>query len=125
MPKQEPLTEKQEQVKSLLENGQTVEEVAELMDSTPRAINAQVSRIHSRGHFIRTRRDEAEAGPLTVEAHIESELQQTTARLEEIADSIAKLSEEQTTLQVRSGALSDAGNALRVSTGKPRLAAVS
>lgn len=133
--KTKKLTTKQEEVRQLLGANQTIEEIADLMETTPRAIKAQITRIRSAGVKVniaaakapvKATRDRPKAvtiEPGSVEEHIAGELTRVSDRLIVIRETILDLDTEQETLGERLLRLEQARTAL--SPTEPKLAAVA
>lgn len=138
------LTAKQDEVKKLLDSGQTIVEVAELMDTTPGAIKAQISRMKKIGVKIATSGGRsvtapasaqaaranrpavvAEAPPeMSVEDHLGIELARVDDRLTTVGELLRTLGEEQGELTDRKGRL-EAARAELAPGGRPALAVVA
>lgn len=126
------LTPKQAEIKSLLGINQSIVQIAELMDTTPGAVKAQISRMRKNGHSI-PRVAAAVAAPTpsrtvdktSVEAHIDGELTAVDERLATIDETMHSLNGEHRDLSERRERLRKAWEALTPETSKPQLAAVS
>lgn len=139
------LTAKQDEVKKLLDSGQTIVEVAELMDTTPGAIKAQISRMKKIGVKIatsggrsvtapasaqqaaRANRSPAvvdEAAEMSVEDHLGIELARVDDRLTTVGEMLRTLGKEQDELTDRKGRL-EAARAELAPGGRPALAVVA
>ena len=130
------LTPKQDEVKRLIENGQSIEQVADLMETSPNAIKAQITRIRALGVKIdvpgRTPADAHEeaaqaivaAATKSVEEHIDSELKFTDERLAVVGETLADLTQERAELDERKARLEQARSALTTKS-PPALSAVA
>lgn len=130
------LTAKQDEVRKLLESGQSIVEVAELMETTAGAVKAQVSRIRKAGVTVSItapRREAATASPkdpsrtvstVSVEDHLKAELERVSDRLVEVGELSGALAQESDELTERKARLEQARSALTSPT-KPALAAVA
>lgn len=126
------LTAKQDEVRKLLGAGQSTEQIAELMETTPGAIKAQISRMRRAGVKLdkpartaaavatdpRTAvpRDESPAVVQSVEDHLATELGRVSDRLANIGETLDALTAEQTTLRERQQRLEQARSALEQTT---------
>lgn len=139
------LTAKQDEVKKLLDSGQTIVEVAELMDTTPGAIKAQISRMKRIGVKIATSGGRSITAPasaqaaranrspavadgappeMSVEDHLGIELARVDDRLTTVGELLRTLGEEQGELTDRKGRL-EAARAELAPGGRPALAVVA
>lgn len=129
------LSAKQDEVMKLLDAGQAIPEIAALMDTTPNAIKAQITRMREKGYAISTvngRTTEApviapiKATPTTtsVEGHIDSEIERVSSRLVTVEESLTSLTGEQGELSERRERLEVARTAL-VGAQAPARAALS
>lgn len=132
------LSEKQDDVKRLLEAHRSIEEIAQLMETTPNAIKAQISRINNKGYNLSTENGrltttdaEAPSAPVkppatvtSVEGHIESELERISSRLVTVETDLTNLTTEQGDLTERRERLEQARTSL-IGGDRPALAAVA
>lgn len=133
------LSAKQDEVMKLLDAGQTIPDIASLMDTTPNAIKAQISRMRAKGHTISTvngRTTEPsraeETAPVrgsvsagSVESHIESEVERVSNRLVTVEASLTDLTKEEHELTERRDRLEAARSSLGGTNPRPALAAVA
>lgn len=132
-------TAKQEEVKRLLEAGQSIVEIADLMETTPGAVKAQISRLRKLGVKVaptdhgRSTEPQAPLAPeperapaseQSVEEHIASELAEADERVTVIETTVAALEGERTTLSERKGRL-EAAQAELGEAGRSHLTAVA
>lgn len=146
------LTAKQDEVRKLIEGGQSIVEVAELMETTPGAVKAQISRIRKLGVAISTsttpkpptptptrkRRGRKAPKPaaasdeltpvrprMSIEEHVGAELTRIEERLATVGETLTNLTAEQGNLSDRKGRLEAARAELTPGSGNPALAVVA
>jgi predicted ArsR family transcriptional regulator len=134
-----PMTERQKEIKRLLDGGAEVGEIAELLHTSAQAIHNQMSRMRAAGYLPKAKRGgrrvaasasasaptrdvaipppevaarAASNGSRTVEEHLATELNGVITRLDEISNETAALAEEDGRLQSRRERLEAATKAL-------------
>ncbi len=128
------MTPKQAQIKSLQAEGKSVGEIAKALKTSAQAVYAQLSRMRKQGHLPgsdrkprprgkarRSNRSPAETPPapagksngaLSLDDHLQRELEDIVVRLAAIESEQSALAEEQATLSERKARLAAANNAL-------------